>query len=230
MRILLIEDYQPLRISVAQALVESGYAVDVAADGPKGLWYGRANPYDLIILDLMLPGMDGFEILQTLRNEECRSPVLILTARDGVEDRVRGLDGGADDYLVKPFALDELLARVRALVRRKYETGQSQVSVGDLQIDLARRQVRRGGHAVELTQREFALLEYLAMRPGQVVSRTEIWDHVYDFHDEARSNVVDVYIGYLRKKLHAPGTEPIIHTRRGHGYVLESAAAAREGH
>jgi len=229
-RILLVEDYLPLRVSVAQALTESGYAVDVAADGQKGLWYGRTNPYDLIILDLMLPGMGGFEILKILRGEDCRSPVLILTARDGVEDRVKGLDGGADDYLVKPFALEELLARVRALVRRKYETSRSQFVVGDLEIDLSRRQVRRGGQAVELTQREFALLEYLAMRPGEVVSRTEIWDHVYDFHDEARSNVVDVYIGYLRKKLHAPGSPPIIHTRRGQGYILESPAAARESH
>jgi DNA-binding response OmpR family regulator len=222
-RVLLIEDYDPLRASVAKALREAGYAVDATADGEEGLWYGRSNPYDLIILDLMLPGLNGFEILETLRDEKCLSPVLILTARDGVDDRVRGLDGGADDYLVKPFALDELMARVRALVRRGYEANQSSLVVGQMKIDLAGRQVWCGDDLVDLTPREFALLEYLAMRPGQVVSRTEIWEHVYDFHAEAQSNVVDVYVGYLRKKLDAAGLPPIIHTRRGHGYVLSES-------
>ena len=220
MRILLVEDYEPLRNAVAQGLREVGFAVDVTGDGTEGLWYAQGNDYDAIVLDIMLPGMDGLTILQRLRQKNQTVPILLLTARDGVEDRVRGLDGGADDYLVKPFAFDELLARVRALVRRGYGRKNPIISVGDLEIDTAKRTVSRGGTSLSLTAHEYALLEYLALRAEEVVSRTEIWEHVYDFHSMAESNVVDVYIGYLRKKIERPDLPRLIHTRRGQGYML----------
>lgn len=220
MRILLVEDYEPIRASVAQGLREAGFAVDAAADGEEGLWYARTGEYDVIVLDLMLPKVDGLTILRTLRDAGSQTHVLILTARDAMDDRVQGLDLGADDYLVKPFAFEELLARVRALVRRRYAAKNPLIRVADLEIDTAARQVRRAGQTIPLTPREFALLEYLANRVGQVVSRTDIWEHVYDFHSDADSNVVDVYIGYLRKKIETQGLARLIHTRRGQGYVL----------
>lgn len=221
MRILLVEDYAPLRKSTAQGLEEAGFAVDAAADGEEGLWYAKSNDYDVIILDLMLPGIDGLTILKRLREAGSTVHVLILTARDTLEDRVKGLNVGADDYLVKPFAFAELLARVRALVRRRYETKNPAIRIGDLEIDTAGRMVRRAGETIELTAREYALLEFLAMRAGELVSRTDIWEHVYDFHSSAQSNVVDVYIGYLRHKIEREGRPRLIHTRRGQGYVLE---------
>lgn len=221
MRILLVEDYAPLRRSTAQGLEEAGFAVDAAADGEEGLWYAQSNDYDVIILDLMLPGIDGLTILKRLREAGSTVHVLILTARDTLEDRVKGLNVGADDYLVKPFAFAELLARVRALVRRRYETKNPAIRIGDLEIDTAARMVRRAGETIELTAREYALLEFLAMRAGELVSRTDIWEHVYDFHSSAQSNVVDVYIGYLRHKIEREGRPRLIHTRRGQGYVLE---------
>lgn len=220
MRILVVEDYAPLRNALVKGLGEAGFAVDATGDGNEGLWYARSAQYDVIVLDLMLPGLDGLSLLATLRRERCDTHVLVLTARDTVEDRVEGLNRGADDYLVKPFSFDELLARVQALVRRRYEAKSPVVQVEDLEIDTVRKQVQRSGDAVELTAREYALLEYLALRAGQLVSRTEIWEHVYDFHDTAQSNVVDVYIGYLRRKLERPGMPRIIHTRRGQGYTL----------
>jgi len=220
MRILLVEDYEPIRASVAQGLREAGFAVDAAADGEEGLWYARTGEYDVIVLDLMLPKVDGLTILRTLRDAGSQTHVLVLTARDAMDDRVQGLDLGADDYLVKPFAFEELLARVRALVRRRYAAKNPLIRVADLEIDTAARQVRRAGQTIPLTPREFALLEYLANRVGQVVSRTDIWEHVYDFHSDADSNVVDVYIGYLRKKIETQGLARLIHTRRGQGYVL----------
>lgn len=221
MRILLVEDYDPVRKAVAQGLHEAGFAVDAAADGEEGLWYARSNDYDVIVLDLMLPRIDGLTILKRLRAEGRPAHILILTAKDTVEDRVRGLDLGADDYLVKPFAFEELLARVRALVRRKYETKSPSIRVADLEIDTATRTVRRADGTIELTAREYALLEYLALRAGQLVTRTDLWEHVYDFNSSAQSNVVDVYIGYLRKKIERPGRPRLIHTRRGQGYCLE---------
>jgi len=221
MRILLVEDYAPLRKSTAQGLEEAGFAVDAAADGEEGLWYAKSNDYDVIILDLMLPGIDGLTILKRLREAGSTVHVLILTARDTLEDRVKGLNVGADDYLVKPFAFAELLARVRSLVRRRYETKNPAIRIGDLEIDTAGRMVRRAGETIELTAREYALLEFLAMRAGELVSRTDIWEHVYDFHSSAQSNVVDVYIGYLRHKIEREGRPRLIHTRRGQGYVLE---------
>jgi len=220
MRVLLIEDYKPLRKSVAQGLEEAGFAVDVAADGEEGWWYARSGEYDAIVLDLMLPGIDGLTILKRLRTAGRQTHVLILTAKDTLEDRVLGLNLGADDYLVKPFGFEELLARVRALVRRQYRTKNPVLRVGDLELDTNTRVVRRAGRLIQLTPREYALLEFLAARAGELVTRTDIWEHVYDFHSSADSNVVDVYIGYLRKKLERPDRPRLIHTRRGQGYML----------
>ena len=220
MRILFIEDYKPLQKSVSRGLREAGYAVDATGDGEEGLWYAQSNDYDVIILDLMLPSLDGLSILKQLRKQEKKTHVLILTAKDTVEDRVKGLDLGADDYLVKPFALEELFARIRALIRRGYEEKEPVLRVADLEIDMPRRLARRAGKLIKLSPREYALLEYLALRKGEVVSRTDIWEHVYDFHSEATSNVVDVYIGHLRKKIDFDFELKLIHTRRGEGYML----------
>jgi DNA-binding response OmpR family regulator len=221
MRVLVVEDYEPLLKSLVQGLTEAGFAVDGSADGEEGLWYARSNEYDAIVLDIRLPKLDGLSIVERLRAEGDATPVLLLTAKDTVDDRVTGLNAGADDYLIKPFAFAEMLARVRALMRRKYDAADPVVRVRDLEINTATRGVRRAGERVELTAREYALLEYLALRAGQVVSRSDIWEHVYDFRSTAESNVVDVYIGYLRKKLEGPGRARLIHTRRGQGYVLE---------
>lgn len=225
MKVLLVEDYAPLSKAVRQGLQEAGFAVDVAGDGEEGLWYARSSDYDVIVLDLMLPRVDGLTLLKRLRTEGRTAHVLILTAKDTIADRVAGLDLGADDYLVKPFAFDELLARVRALVRRRYEARSPTIRVADLEINIGRKTVQRMGEPIELTAREYALLEYLALRVGQLVTRTEIWEHVYDFNASVQSNVVDVYIGYLRRKIERPGRQRLIHTRRGQGYVL----AEKEG-
>jgi DNA-binding response OmpR family regulator len=220
MRVLLIEDYQPLRKSLSRGLREAGFAVDAAADGEEGLRFARSGDYDVIVLDLMLPKLDGLTVLRRLREAGNPVHVLILTARDALSDRVTGLDLGADDYLAKPFALGELLARVRALVRRRYAAKSAVIRVGDLEVDTSSRAVRRAGEKVDLTAREYALLELLVMRAGHVLTRDEIWEHVYDFAAEVNSNVIDVYIGYLRKKLERDGLPRLIHTRRGLGYVL----------
>jgi DNA-binding response OmpR family regulator len=227
MRVLLIEDYEPLARSLAQGLREAGYAVDVTGNGQDGLALGQGNPYDALVLDLMVPKLDGLTILRTLRAGGCNAGVLIITARDQLSDRVGGLDLGADDYLVKPFAFEELLARLRAVIRRRYGAAANLVRVGDLVIDAGARTVKRAGQVVVLSAREFALLEYLAMRRGQVVSRAEIWEHVYDFAAEPSSNVVDVYVGYLRRKLgDGEGNAPrLIHTHRGLGYSIEAPDA-----
>jgi DNA-binding response OmpR family regulator len=222
-RVLIVEDYLPLQRAVAKGLREAGYAVDASGDGEEGLWYATTNEYDVIVLDLMLPKVDGLTILKRLRADGRPAHVLILTAKDAVADRVKGLDQGADDYLVKPFAFEELLARVRALARRAYCAKNPLIEVGGLRIDTPAQRVWRGKEEVSLTPREYALLEYLAMRAGQVVSRTDIWEHVYEFNSEADSNVVDVYIGYLRKKIERPGKPILIHTVRGRGYRLEAA-------
>ncbi|NOT00964.1 MAG: response regulator transcription factor [Phycisphaerales bacterium] len=221
MRVLLVEDYAPLRESVSQSLEEAGFAVDAASDGKEGLWYAQSGDYDAIVLDIVLPSLDGLSLLTRLRRGGKRTPVLLLTAKDTVSDRVTGLDLGADDYLVKPFALEELHARVRALLRRKYDAADPVVRVGNLEVNTVGRIVHRAGEPIELTAREYALLEFLAHRKGEIVSRTEIWEHVYDFRSTVDSNVVDVYVGYLRKKLERPGDPRLIHTRRGQGYVLE---------
>lgn len=221
MKVLFVEDYEPLRSSVAQSLEEAGYAVDSSADGEEGLWYAQSGEYDAIVLDIVLPKRDGLSILSELRKTGRQTPVLLLTARDTVSDRVGGLNLGADDYLVKPFALEELLARVRALLRRKYETPDPTIRIQDLEIDTNRHVVHRAGQRIDLTAREYGLLEFLALRRGQVVSRTDIWEHLYDFNATIESNVVDVYIGYLRKKIERPDAPRLIHTRRNQGYILE---------
>lgn len=220
MRLLLVEDYRPLQKSLAKGLREAGFAVDAAGDGQEGLWYAMSNDYDVIILDLMLPGMDGLRVLKKLRAKDRQNPVLILTAKDTLQDRITGLDLGADDYLVKPFEFRELLARLRALTRRRYQHKHPRIQIEDLRIDLTTQQVWRGRHELQLTPREYALLEYLAMRAGQTVSRTDIWEHLYEFSSAASSNVVDVYIGYLRKKIERPGKPALIRTVRGRGYTL----------
>jgi len=194
--------------------------VDTTGDGNEGLWYAMGNDYDVIILDLMLPGMDGLNILKKLRAKGRTNPVLVLTAKDTLEDRVTGLDLGADDYLVKPFAFKELLARIRALMRRSYQKKRPCIKVKDLRLDLTAQRVWRGREEVQLTPREYALLEYLGMRAGQIVSRADIWEHVYEFSSSASSNVVDVYIGYLRRKIERPGRPALIRTVRGRGYIL----------
>jgi len=216
---LIVEDYQPLAKSLTQGLREAGYIVDVTGDGEQGLGMAEASDYDAIILDLMLPNVDGFTLLTRLRQHKA-TPVLILTSRDSVRDRVQGLDLGADDYLVKPFDFEELLARLRAIVRRRYGGAAGVIRIADLEIDIAARNVRRGGTAIALSAREYSLLEYLALRRGQVVARSEIWEHVYDFAAELSSNVIDVYIGYLRKKIDQDYAQKLIQTRRGLGYVL----------
>lgn len=220
MRVLVVEDYEPVRNAVVQALTEEGYAVDSADNGRDGLWYAKSGEHNVIVLDILLPHVNGIEILQTLRSSENHVPVLLLTALDEVDHRIKGLDSGADDYLVKPFAIAELIARVRALLRRSYGDGTSTIEVGALRIDTVARLVYCNNKAVDLTAREYSLLELLARRRGKVVSRAEIWKSIYDFQADSSSNVVDVYIGYLRKKLDLPEGPSMIQTRRGLGYVL----------
>jgi DNA-binding response OmpR family regulator len=224
MRLLIVEDQERLRNWLQKGLKEADFVVDATGDGKEGLWYALGNRYDLIILDLMLPGLDGLSILRKLREAGREDQVLILTAKDTVPDRVKGLDLGADDYLVKPFAFEELLARVRALVRRAYGKHSAVIQIGELRIDTAKRQVWRQEQEIELRAMEYKLLEYLARRVGETVSRTEIWEHLYEFGSETVSNVVDVYIGALRRKLDRPGEKSLIQTRRGLGYVLGVAS------
>lgn len=220
MRILVAEDHPSLARSIANGLREDGYAVDLTFDGNEVFHMAKANPYDGIVLDMMLPGTDGWTILPRLRRSGINTPVLCLTARDGVKDRVRGLELGADDYLIKPFAWEELLARVKAMIRRGHSQKSSTIQIGDLELDTARKSASRNGISIELTAREYGLLEYLAHRQGQVVSRTDIWEHLWDEHDEVSSNVVDVYIGYIRNKIDRGFDKKLIHTRRGLGYML----------
>jgi len=222
MRLLVAEDHPNLARSIASGLRDEGYAVDLTFDGEEALHMATVNPYDGIVLDIMLPQRDGFSIIQSLRRKGSKVPVLCLTARDAVDDRVRGLDLGADDYLVKPFAFEELIARVRAMIRRGHQQSSSVIAVGDLEVDTAKKCARRGGRNIDLSAREYSLLEYLAHRQGQVVSRTQIWEHLYDEHDEASSNVVDVYIGYLRNKIDKDFPAKLIHTKRGQGYMLSA--------
>jgi DNA-binding response OmpR family regulator len=209
---------------VVKALREEGYAVDEAGDGAEGLERAAAGGHDVIVLDLMLPAVDGLELLRRLRNDGNAAHVLVLTARHSLPDRIRGLDLGADDYLVKPFAMEELLARVRALVRREYRAKAPAIRVGHVEIHTSSHRVLVDGAPVELTAREYALLEYLALRVGQVVSRADILEHLYGGANAA-SNVVDVYVGYLRRKIETPGRPRLIHTRRGEGYSLGDETA-----
>lgn len=216
MRVLIVEDEPDLLTGIARALRDEGYAVDTAVDGEDGLFKAETWAYDAVLLDIMLPGMDGWEILRRLRRTR-KTPVLMLTARDGIRDRVRGLDGGADDYLTKPFDLAELLARVRALIRRGADKPLARLDLRGAAIDLAARTVSRGGETVPLTPREYGLVEYLALHRGEVVSRTALYDHLFGEDDDTLSNLLDVHVSNIRKKL---GHDFIL-TRRGHGYCIE---------
>lgn len=220
MRLLVVEDSQRLRRWISRGLRDAGFSVDEAADGEEGLKLATATDYDAIVLDLMLPRIDGLTVLETLRRGGYPSHVLILTAKDTVEDRVQGLNLGADDYLVKPFAFVELVARVQALVRRHYGIKNPRIEVGPLDIDTAARVVRRDGAFVPLRPREYALLEYLAMHRGEVVTRTQIEEHIYDERVQPMSNVVDNSICALRRKIDVPGASSLIETRRGMGYIF----------
>jgi heavy metal response regulator len=219
MRVLVIEDEARLRSFIARGLKEAGLAVDSCARGDEGLQMALVHPYDVIVLDLMLPGRTGLDVLGELRRQSRSVPVLVVSARDEVDDRVRGLDAGADDYLPKPFVFAELLARIRALLRRGSAQA-SAIDVADLRIDLIARRVHRGEQRIELTPKEFALLEYLARHAGQVVTRTMIAEHVWDMNFDSFTNVIDVYIRYLRRKIDDHFETKLIHTRRGVGYVL----------
>ncbi|MGF6572772.1 two component heavy metal response transcriptional regulator, winged helix family [Paraburkholderia fungorum] len=220
MRILVIEDELKTAAYLKKGLEESGYAVDVANDGPHGLFLAQEEEYNVIVLDVMLPGMDGWTIVKTLRSTRT-TPVLFLTARDDVDDRVRGLELGADDYLVKPFAFVELLARVRTLARRGPPRESELIRVGDLEMDVNRRRVKRGGQRIDLTPREFSLLQLLARRQGEVLSRTQIASYVWDMNFDSDTNVVEVAIRRLRTKIDDNFPVKLIHTVRGVGYVLE---------
>ena len=225
MKILLVEDEARLATAVRRVLDEEGYATDWAADGADGLRRAENGEYDVILLDVMLPSFDGYEIARRLRSEGATVPILMLTARDGIQDRVRGLDSGADDYLVKPFALAELLARVRALSRRaKMGTpAEAQLlTVADLELDLRSREARRGSRRIELTAREFALLETLMRHPGQVMSRSQLLDSVWSYDSVIESNVVDIYIHYLRNKVDKGFDKKLLRTVRGMGYSIRA--------
>lgn len=220
MRILMVEDEPSAATMLAKGLREQAYAVDVAPDGETALAQAFVNDYDLIILDIVLPGKDGFTICRELRRNGLTAPVLMLTARDAVEDRVEGLDSGADDYLPKPFDFDELLARVRALLRRSPALYPEVISVGNLSLDTRARQVMRLGQSIDLTGKEYALLEYLARRAGEVVSRADIAEHVWDETYDPFSKVIEVFIQRLRRKVDEGHSLKLIHTRRGEGYML----------
>ena len=223
MRILIAEDDARLHDLLARALRERAFAVDVVTDGESALVEAVINEYDAIVLDVMLPRRTGLEVCRELRKRGKRTPILMLTARDALQDRVAGLDSGADDYLVKPFELDELLARLRALMRRGPELQDERLTVGDLVVDTRAQQATRAGFPIGLTTREYALLEYLARHAGRVIGRAELTEHVWDANHDPASNALEVYIGRVRKKIDVANGAPLLHTRRGAGYVLSAA-------
>ena len=220
MRLLVVEDEENLRTVIRKRLTKEGYRVDACADGQEALDYMAVSPYDTVILDIMMPKMSGMEVLKKMRAGGDQTPVLFLTAKDGIEDRVKGLDSGADDYLVKPFAFEELLARIRVMIRRQSDSASDEMTLADLTVDAGKHSVTRGGKAIELSAKEFAVLEYLMRHQGQVLSREQIEQHVWDFDYEGGSNMVDVYIRYLRRKLDEGYEKKLIHTVRGAGYVM----------
>jgi DNA-binding response OmpR family regulator len=222
MQVLLVEDDPRIARVVERALTDVGHHVDVAHDGLKGLTSAERGVHDLVVLDVMLPEMDGIEVARELRRQKVRTPILMLTARDAVPDRVKGLDSGADDYLTKPFALDELLARVRALGRRANEGAGEKLSVGDLELDLERHEVHREDKSIELTAKEFDLLAYLMRNAGRVLSKDRITEHVWGYDAQATSNVVEIYIHYLRDKIDRGFSRPLIRTMRGVGYTIKA--------
>lgn len=221
MRILLVEDEKDLAAIIKQGFTEQGYVVDVAHDGEEGLYMAENFPVDAIVLDIMLPVMDGLEVLKRLRKKGSTTPVILLTARDALLDKIKGLDTGADDYLTKPFIFDELLARIRSLLRRKTEVKQAIIKIGDLEINTASHEVSRSGKPITLSAREYALLEFMAYKKGEVLSRTDIVEHIYHEETDMDSNVVDVYINYLRNKIDKDFKKKLIHTVRGAGYMLK---------
>ena len=226
MRLLLVEDDDRIARFVAKGLREQAYAVDVVAKGEDALYQAAINSYDLIILDVMIPGKNGFEVCRELRRSGQRVPVLMLTARDSVEDRISGLDHGADDYLTKPFEFRELLARLRALLRRSGELRPAQIAVSDLVLDTGAQTVSRGGRTIPLTTKEYALLEFLARNAGRVVGRAEIAEHVWDESFDPFSNLIEVYVNRVRRKIDAGEGKPLLHTRRGAGYFFGLAGEA----
>ncbi len=221
MRILLVEDEKDLASIMKQGFEEQGYVVDAAHDGEEGLYMAENFPIDAIVLDIMLPVMDGLEVLKRLRKKGSTTPVILLTARDALLDKIKGLDTGADDYLTKPFVFDELLARIRSLLRRKAEVKQAIIKIGDLEINTASHEVSRGGKPITLSAREYALLEFMAYKKSEVLSRTDIVEHIYHEETDLDSNVVDVYINYLRNKIDKDFKKKLIHTVRGAGYMLK---------
>jgi len=223
MRVLVVEDKLKMASLIRRGLVEDGHGAEVATTGEDALWMAEAHPYDAIVLDVMLPGLSGFETCRRLRNAGVWSPVLMLTSRDAVEDRVAGLDAGADDYLTKPFSFAELLARLRALARRGGVERPTALEVGELRLDPAARKAWRGGEEIGLSPKEFALLETFMRRPGQVLTRLQLLEHAWDFAYENRSNVVDVYVRYLREKIDRPFDTSSLETVRGVGYRLQEA-------
>jgi DNA-binding response OmpR family regulator len=225
-RLLLAEDQRDTADLLAKGLREHAYAVDVVRDGAAALEAAELNDDDLIVLDILLPHVSGLDVCRTLRGQNAHTPILMLTALDAVGDRVAGLDAGADDYLTKPFAFDELLARVRALLRRRPLLQQRTIAAGDLRIDTVTRRVTRGGRSIDLTAKEYSLLEYLASRPDEVVTRAEIAEHVWDERYDSFSNLIEVYVQRLRRKLDDPNGAELIHTRRGQGYVFSTTEGA----
>ncbi|OIR13616.1 transcriptional activator protein CzcR [mine drainage metagenome] len=224
MRILVAEDEARVAEHIRKGLSEAGYAVDVAADGGEALWLGETYPYDAMVFDVMMPGQDGVAVLKQLRRKGVRAPVIFLTARHGVDARVRGLDAGADDYLGKPFSMVELQARLRAVLRRQRSEPTDHLRVADLELDLLARTAHRGGDEIALTNREFALLELLMVSSPKPVSKTAIIEHVWDQHFDSGTNVVNVYVNYLREKIDRAGWPPLIHTIRGIGYAIKEPA------
>jgi heavy metal response regulator len=221
MRILVIEDEKKVATFIKKGLVEEHYAVDTAFDGEEGLYLSEINEYDLIVLDLMIPKIDGFGVLKKIRERKNNVPILVLTAKDSIDDTVRGLDAGCDDYLTKPFAFAELLARIRALLRRDKKEKESVLRIADLSLSIVTHKVMRQGKEIELTSKEYALLEYFMRNPEKVLTRTMISEHVWDYHFDSNTNVIDVYVNYLRKKIDKDFDPKLIHTIRGIGYMMK---------